>query len=92
MFFIECLTMPAVERAINLIKQYNVSCLIKVETEHFVVVVEAKEENLTAGEVGDLRLAEMAFQMNYHQKGGFRCGHCDETEGACGHLCFTTPI
>jgi hypothetical protein len=45
----------------------------------------------------NLRLAEMAFQMNWHQKGGHRCVHCDALpeplqEETCGHLTFNKII
>jgi len=46
-----------------------------------------------------LNLAEMCFQMNWHQVGTI-CPHCDEVEGTvppdepkvCGHLTFNKPI
>ena len=44
------------------------------------------------GEEDSLRLAEMAFQMNWHQ-GGWICPHCEgDEEETCGHLTFTHPI
>lgn len=40
----------------------------------------------------DLRLAEMAFQMNWHQKGGV-CPLCQaHGERHCGHLTFTKLV
>ena len=36
-------------------------------------------------------LAEMCFQMNWHQ-GGRVCPDCEGTEDTCGHLTFTKPI
>ena len=45
----------------------------------------------------NLRLAEAAFQMNWHQTRGWRCIHCDALpeplrEETCGHLTFTKRI
>lgn len=40
----------------------------------------------------DLRLAEMSFQMNWHQKGGV-CPLCQaHGERHCGHLIFTKLV
>lgn len=40
----------------------------------------------------DLRMAEMAFQMNFRQHGNL-CLHCeDEEDTTCGHLTFTNKI
>jgi len=40
-----------------------------------------------------LRLAETAFQMNWHQVGKLcpHC-HCADESGVCGHLTFNRPI
>jgi hypothetical protein len=45
----------------------------------------------------NLRMVEMAFQMNWHQKGGHRCVHCDALleplqEETCGHLTFNKAV
>jgi hypothetical protein len=45
----------------------------------------------------NLRCVEAAFQMNWHQKSGHRCIHCDALpeplrEETCGHLVFNKPI
>jgi len=39
-----------------------------------------------------VRLAEAAFQMNWHQDGSGQCGHCSSDIDYCGHLKFTKPI
>jgi len=54
-----------------------------------------EEEATRASE--NLRYIEMAFQMNWHQRGGHRCIHCDALPGplqeeTCGHLIFYKPI
>ena len=68
------------------------------------MVVRGKE--LMEGEESDLMLAEMAFQMNWHQANGWVCPHCDngvdpavseymKKNGrldVCGHLTFDRPI
>ncbi len=38
-----------------------------------------------------LRLAEMCFQMNWHQVGSL-CPHCSDDLDSCGHLTFNRPI
>lgn len=52
-----------------------------------------RERELIEGEESDLRLAEMAFQMNWYQ-GKMICPHCEDNtdENACGHLTFTGVI
>jgi hypothetical protein len=47
--------------------------------------------------VENLRLAEMTFQGNWHQKGRHRCVHCSALpaplqEETCGHLTFNRII
>ena len=61
------------------------------------MVVRGKE--LMEGEESDLMLAEMAFQMNWHQGNQRICEMCTlelgkgaEVEDCCGHLTFVKPI
>ncbi len=54
-------------------------------------------EDMDTESAENLRCAEMAFQMNWHQKSGFRCVHCDVLpealrEETCGHLAFNKII
>jgi len=50
---------------------------------------------VTSENQDDLRLAEMAFQMNWRQ-GPALCTYCRDNEGrnrhSCGHLTFTSVI
>jgi hypothetical protein len=46
---------------------------------------------IVRGDDEQLRLAEMAFQMNWHQ-GGIKCRHCSDDLDTCGHLTFTSRI
>jgi len=42
---------------------------------------------------GDLRMAEMAFQMEFHQARMMACPECyDKGEEVCGHLVFDASI
>jgi len=61
-------------------------------------VMATEEEELKVYD--NLRMVEMALQMNWHQKDGHisgRCIHCDALpeplrEETCGHLTFNKPI
>ena len=46
---------------------------------------------IVRGDQDQVRLAEMAFQMNWHQVGA-RCPHCSPDLDTCGHLTFNKPI
>ena len=57
------------------------------------MVVEGKP--MAEGDEDHLRLAEMCFQMNWHQHGSSLCPHCiDHADvfDSCGHLAFSKPI
>jgi hypothetical protein len=68
------------------------------ETAYMVVSAAPPGYDLPSDEaLNNLRMAEMAFQMNWHQKSHFRCGHCDALpdplrEKTCGHLTFNKII
>lgn len=54
-----------------------------------------EEVVIPEGEESELRLAEMAFQMNWHQHPVSLCPHCiDHSDhfDRCGHLAFSKPI
>ena len=68
------------------------------ESAYMVVSESAPGFDLPTDEsISNLRLAEMAFQINWRQKPGFRCEHCDALpeplqEETCGHLTFNKMI
>lgn len=67
--------------------QYNVNSRMMKINDDLVVVVHSE------GEPHALRLCEMAFQMNFHQKNDKACLFCaNKGEEFCGHLTFTRRI
>jgi len=62
-----------------------------VDTAYMVV----ESGPLLEGEENELRLAEMAFQIEWHQHSEKLCPFCmphDDRFGFCGHLAFSKPI
>lgn len=86
MFIIESEDAKMTGAAINLITEYDVNFTIHNDENLIIIKVMERDDNYE-----DYRLCEMAFQMNYRQKGTVLCGHCDE-EVACGHLVFNSII
>lgn len=97
MYFVICPTEPADWQHAMFILSYYSKLIISTfsngeDANTAYMVVESKP--LLEGEEDELRLAEMAFQMNWHQIGRL-CPHCiDHADhyDSCGHLAFSKPI
>lgn len=93
MFIIKPKNNQDMAAALELLSNYSV-LFETVHTGAQTIIVVQKEKVS-----GDLRLAEMAFQMNYVQEGVRLCDVCKleiERTGNgnanCGHLTFTKPL
>jgi hypothetical protein len=86
MFFIVPKTPEDLMEAMKLLSNYHVaaeSYLDNADNLYLSIIHDHYES-----EDDDVRLAEMAFQMNWHQGG--ECPEC--TEQPCGCMVFTKPI
>ena len=85
MFFVECTNNEAIEAAMNIL----ITCFVKVmqarQKKYLLLIVEVKEDDYES-----YRMCELTFQMNFAQKPGNHCGHCNEKP--CGHITFTNPL
>ena len=62
-------------------------------SEYDVTVMEVGKDIIVHGDGEDFRLAEMCFQMNFHQAGNKACPICAAVGKLfCGHLVFTRQI
>jgi len=76
--------------AMFILSYYHVNTSLYSDGEHAVSTYMVVESN--KDDKDDLRLAEMAFQMNFHQDHTpLACSHCEGEDG-CGHLMFTKKI
>lgn len=94
MFVVKPTDMHDVMATLGLLAHYDVKVTVisqdpdSIKPSNYSFVVDSD------GDEGELRLAEMSFQMNFRQKGKV-CIICkDEDEGKefCGHLTFTSKI
>lgn len=93
MFVVKPVDVHDVMAALSIISCYKVRIRVmcynpdSVKAANFVFVIEEDVER-----PDDHRLSEMAFQMNFRQKGKV-CEVCkDSGEEFCGHLTFTSRI
>ncbi len=84
--------------AMLILTQYSVACVPLANSEdpntmHMSVREDIPLFGETDGveEQEQLRLAEMAFQMSWHQVGKV-CPYCEGEVETCGHLTFNKPI
>lgn len=90
MFVVKCIDTAALMEALFLLSLYKVRFETQSDGENPTTTVLVVDEE-TRG--GDLRLAEVAFQMQFPQIGGMACPVCHgQGESVCGHLVFTTSI
>jgi len=84
------------QHAMFMLSYYNVECSLYSngeDAESTYMVVSAGVDEYRDEEA--LRLAEMCFQVNWHQSNEKLCLHCvDHADrfDSCGHLTFTHPI
>ena len=96
MFIIKPKTQKDTAEALLLLSYYHVKLEVRSdgETQKSVYLI-VDEETLD----GQLQLAEMAFQFNFHQANERLCEKCKEEVSekgigyaTCGHLTFTSSI
>lgn len=98
MFFVIYPTDPADWQNAMFILSYYTKLIISTfsngeDEDTAYMVVESKP--LLEGDENELRLAEMAFQGNWHQHNEYQCPHCmphSDKFNSCGHLAFRAPI
>jgi hypothetical protein len=98
MYFVICPMEPADWQHAMFILSYYHKLEISLfsdgsNAESAYMVVESKP--LLEGDENELRLAEMAFQGDWHQHNEKLCPHCiDHADhyDSCGHLAFSKPI
>ena len=94
MFIVKPKTTDDLAKALLIISYYQVIMRVYSDTENInSIFIEVFDEDRK----GDLRLAEMAFQMNFSQfnkkSTNFMCPLCEQKgEECCGHLVFTEEI
>ena len=90
MFIVRCMSAFALKRALFTLSLYKVRFEARSDGEDrstTILVVDEERRN------GDLRMAEMAFQMEFHQARMMACPECyDKGEEVCGHLVFDASI
>lgn len=84
--------------AMLLLTQYSVACIPLARSEDPGTMYMSIREDIPlfgkadgVEEQEQLRRAEMAFQMSWHQIGNV-CPDCEDEEEFCGHLTFNKPI
>jgi len=88
MFIVQCSNGKSLQQALFILSCYDVVFYTESDGENadstYIVVDDE-------GRDGDMRLAEMAFQMSFNQA---KCQVCPACEDAtqCGHLMFTNII
>jgi len=87
MFVVKASNVAEVKRVKYMLHDFNV--LVNVEHKKDTLFVVKRRE----GNYGPFRLAEILFQMNYHQCPINVCPVCASNgENLCGHLYFDKPI
>ena len=85
------------QNAMFMLSYYHVLCRTYSDGDNEIsayMVVEGLPETDGTDRDDDLRMAEMCFQMNWHQEGKL-CPHCvdhSDVFDCCGHLTFTKKI
>jgi hypothetical protein len=80
----------SINRALFILSAYDVKFEAKtIDGDASTAYIVVDEERIA----GDLRMAEIAFQMEFHQVCMKACPECqDKGEEVCGHLVFDTMI
>jgi len=84
--------------AMFMLSYYHVSTRLysdgeKASSAYMIVEMDRERYGSEGNGDDDVRLAEMGFQMNFHQDNNLvACPHCDEEDGPCGHLTFSRKI
>jgi hypothetical protein len=87
MFFIVPENNEDLRAALVLLSNYHVATAIYCDDDGSNLYLAVIHDHWEPKDDNDIRLAEMAFQMNWQQ------GTCPECKGGiCGHLSFTRPI
>ncbi len=86
------------QQAMFMLSYYHVGCKLYSDGEDAgstYMVVGDMDEGWSQEDEDNLALAEMCFQMNWHQV-GTKCPHCandkEDGEQTCGHLTFSHLI
>lgn len=86
MFIVETDCNETIAAAFKMLAEHKVNFHVSNTDTHIVIIVSIRDDMYD-----DFRICEMAFQMNFRQKGTPLCGHCKD-EVACGHLVFTKVL
>lgn len=90
MFVVKCTDTAALLEALFLLSLYRVRFEAQSDGEDAATTILVVDKELREG---DLRLAEMAFQMQFPQTSSMACPVCyGQGESVCGHLVFTTSL
>lgn len=100
MFIVQPMYPSEWQDAMFLLSHYNVNIALYSDAENLnsvygVVAANLVDDTEERYDEDDLRLAEIAFQMNWRQ-GNALCPYCNDDDGhkghCCGHLTFTSII
>jgi hypothetical protein len=84
------------QHALFMLSYYHVNITIRSDGEDAITTYMVVDNDGTTEAQEQLRLAEMCFQMNWHQSNHHRlCPECmphSDQFDSCGHLTFTKPI